>query len=749
MEMDDVRREKRGALRVASAILILTMAAACGGSDSTDAGSAGFVGDNSSVTISPTTLTVVQGKSATATLTLVRSAGAAQGATVTFVVPSLTKGLTATFNPPSLPPGVSSTILTIAAASDADIVPSEQPFFVPLVGNDTLGLSGSAPSLTLTVRNGRPGVTVQKAGSGTGTVTSTPAGITCGNACNAQFDALTQITVIAAPSAGSAFASWTGLCTGTSLTCTFTPNDFGNIVTATFTSTTPAIALAVSPSPVAVQAGASATTTVTLTRINGFADPVALAVNAPSGITVTPNPTSVTGTTSALTVSTAASLAAGNYPVTITGTGTGVTQQSATFAVQVTSPASGGATTFNYATCETNQIPVWFAFQNGTGPWTRVTPTNNAFTFTIASAGAIAVATPDGPGVHTMVLYGSAAEIASTAIANPCGGAATGTKRITGTFNAFGDDSVSVVTVVMGGAQFLKPANTSAFTITNAPKGPRDLISARATLNAPGQDRMVLRRGTNYAAGNIPTIDFGINNTTDAFTPAIGGIVIPNLGTDQGESEVSLITVNGPSESYFSYSDVPRPNVGFPFLGLPDAQLLAGDYHHVSVFTTPSGTNGTAYRFIQVIQHSPAVQSISLGPQLGAGVKVTTLGASPYLRLRAQIPTQSTYTAGATADYFQNANSLEILMSAAYAGAATTAWTLDIPDLSGAGYNTAWALANGTGVSWAVNAVSGTILPFIGGTPADAQVLGAGAQDSTATFASSSRRGTFRRPRRM
>ncbi|HEY2164498.1 MAG TPA: hypothetical protein VGH04_10930, partial [Gemmatimonadaceae bacterium] len=532
-------------------------------------------------------------------------------------------------------------------------------------------------------------------------------------------------------------------------TCTFTPNDFGNTVTATFSSTVPAIGLSVSPSPVTVQAGgAGATTTLTLSRINGFADPVNLAVTAPSGLTVSANPTSVTGTTSTLTVSAAASLPAGNYPVTITGTGAGVTQQSTTFAVQVSPAAGGGATTFNFASCETNQIPVWFAVQNGTGAWTQVTPTNNAFAFTINSAGSIACVVKDGSDMKTTVLYGSAAEIAQIAAANPCGDAPTGTKRITGSFNAF-VDSTNTLNVVVGGAQFVKPLNTGSFTLTNVPKGTRDLISTRTSLSAPGTDRMILRRNTNYANNaNIPTIDFGNTNTTDGFTPVFGGIVIPNLGTDQGESEVSLITVNGPSDPYFSFSEAPRPNLGFEFIGLPDAQLQAGDFHKVSVFVAPP-SGGAAYRFIQAIQHSVSVQTISLGPQLGAAAKVTTLGTSPYLRLRAQIPTQSTYNAGAAADYFQNSNSVSLFVTAAYAGAASTTWTLDIPDLSGAGYNTAWALVNGTGVSWDVSAVSGIALPFVGGNPVDnAQIVGAGAQDSASTFASASKRRFFGRPHR-
>jgi hypothetical protein len=93
---------------------------------------------------------------------------------------------------------------------------------------------------------------------------------------------------------------------------------------------------------------------------------------------------------------------------------------------------------------------------------------------------------------------------------------------------------------------------------------------------------------------------------------------------------------------------------------------------------------------------------------------------------------------------------VSVFLTAAYAGAVPpTAWTLDIPDLSGAGYNTAWGLSSGTGLSWNVVAVAGNALPFVGGNPVDnAQIVGAGMQDSSSTFASASRRRLFGRPHR-
>ena len=65
-------------------------------------------------------------------------------------------------------------------------------------------------------------LTVTRAGTGTGTVTSDPAGIACGATCSARFEGATTVTLTAAPSGKSIFMGWTGAgCTGTG-PCTVT-----------------------------------------------------------------------------------------------------------------------------------------------------------------------------------------------------------------------------------------------------------------------------------------------------------------------------------------------------------------------------------------------------------------------------------------------------------------------------------------------------------------------------------------------
>jgi PKD repeat protein len=75
-------------------------------------------------------------------------------------------------------------------------------------------------------------LTVSKHGTGSGTVTSSPAGISCGDSCEASFDADTLVTLTATPDASSTFSGWSGPCSGTG-SCQVTM-DQARSVTATF-----------------------------------------------------------------------------------------------------------------------------------------------------------------------------------------------------------------------------------------------------------------------------------------------------------------------------------------------------------------------------------------------------------------------------------------------------------------------------------------------------------------------------------
>jgi hypothetical protein len=74
---------------------------------------------------------------------------------------------------------------------------------------------------------------VNLAGAGSGTVTSSPPGISCGADCTETYVYNTSVTLTAAPAVGSTFAGWSGACTGTALMCVVSMTA-ARTVTATF-----------------------------------------------------------------------------------------------------------------------------------------------------------------------------------------------------------------------------------------------------------------------------------------------------------------------------------------------------------------------------------------------------------------------------------------------------------------------------------------------------------------------------------
>jgi FG-GAP-like repeat/Divergent InlB B-repeat domain/FG-GAP repeat len=105
---------------------------------------------------------------------------------------------------------------------------------------------------------------------GTGTVTSSPAGISCGATCSANFTSGTGVTLTASPLAGSTFSGWSGGgCSGTG-SCTVIMSA-AQTVTATFAAAAGSYALTVSKigtgtvtsSPAGINCGATCSASFT------------------------------------------------------------------------------------------------------------------------------------------------------------------------------------------------------------------------------------------------------------------------------------------------------------------------------------------------------------------------------------------------------------------------------------------------------------------------------------------------------
>jgi hypothetical protein len=84
--------------------------------------------------------------------------------------------------------------------------------------------SGATAATTLTVRD-PVRLSVVPAGGGTGIVTSTPAGISCGADCSETYSVRTSVNLTASPSNKSIFDGWSGCDAASGTTCSLTMND--------------------------------------------------------------------------------------------------------------------------------------------------------------------------------------------------------------------------------------------------------------------------------------------------------------------------------------------------------------------------------------------------------------------------------------------------------------------------------------------------------------------------------------------
>ncbi len=167
-------------------------------------------------------------------------------------------------------------------------------------------------------------LTVGKAGTGSGTVTSNTGGINCGSTCSASYNSGTNVTLTASAASGSTFAGWSGACSGTG-TCALTMSQ-ARSVTATFNTS----------------GGTSYTATVTKAGTgSGTVTSSTGGINCGS----TCSASYASGTSVTLTASPASGSTFAGWSGACTGTGSCVLSMTAARSATATFNTSGGGTT--------------------------------------------------------------------------------------------------------------------------------------------------------------------------------------------------------------------------------------------------------------------------------------------------------------------------------------------------------------------------------------------------------------------
>ncbi len=184
-----------------------------------------------------------------------------------------------------------------AAALLLQYAPTATPaqIWATIDANATTTAIATAPGKLLFIPSTESTLTVSKAGPGSGTVTSSPAGVSCGATCSSSFPDTTVVTLTAAASAGSEFRGWSGAgCSGSS-TCVVTVSAATG-VTATFGGAVSMTSDSFSPTSITLPGQTQVTWTATLSDTQAELPTTLAAQLCPPGATYPDGPWCVTAT---------------------------------------------------------------------------------------------------------------------------------------------------------------------------------------------------------------------------------------------------------------------------------------------------------------------------------------------------------------------------------------------------------------------------------------------------------------------
>lgn len=563
-------------------------------------------------------------------------------------------------------------------------------------GNDG-GIEVAISPASLTVARGGSGsvtVTLTREGGFSGAVTLTSTGLPTGITVSVVPAQLSGATVTATVNLTVAASTATGTYTGT-VTATAPGADQATATYQVTVTEAADFALTVTPAARTIVAGGSSAATVGISRTS-FPNAIALTLlNPPGGITGVFEPASSTTGGSGLTVNVGAGVAPGVYPLTIQGTATGPGSRTTTLTVTVPAPPAGGNVQFQF--CSPEELPAFFAFQDGAGAWQAVTGTvsgaGTAYTLNLsqsyggvllvyrfADAGAVRsrIRLPAGLGstagriaqvrqsalgdvYFTVVVYGSRTELAQDG-AETCA-ATQPTKTLTAAVagvppGSYGRMSLGGVTRIFDGA-----ASTNPLTFEGVPSGLVDLVGTR-TIPGAAPNRALVIRNLNLADGAaVPGgVDFA---GASAVVPATATATVTGGGGDALEIYVDLVTANGLGGMWADLS--PSPTSTRPWGGLGPAAMLSSDMHGLYAFASAQGSPGD-FRVVLRYVGPVADQTLALGPTIAAPTSSPVAGGA-YPRYRFQGVLPAVYDKGATIDLVG-----DDLFGNIYSFLATSAW---------------------------------------------------------------------------
>jgi len=388
-------------------------------------------------------------------------------------------------------------------------------------------------------------------------------------------------------------------------------------------------------------------------------------------------------------------------------------------------PPSPASSAVEVAYCRGAE-PLWVAFQDGDGAWTRANPiasgqyTTFHHDFT-SNRGAVARAAELPGGFRTLsILYGAPSELglASDTAFQRC--SADARRTFNGTIAGLAPNDIAVVSAGNSVLDYTSIETGSSWQLSGALAGPQEFLATRGTRvnGAVSLTKMILRRSSGLPDGAmIPAFDF---ESAEAFQPVVPTVTF--VGNDGG----AVITYTGVrtahSNSFLSALAGGGGTATSPYFAIPEDRLQTGELQSVSATTVPAGNvvRGTTVYFRTPVDRTLAFGAVPSAPEL------SVVSTTPTARLRARFAVQGDYDRYTSINFQQENTVLSLSMSGAYATLAGD-YEFVVPDLTSvSGFDPRWTLRSGTQVLWTTARVGGARGLDYYATPRDGDVVRAG-----------------------
>jgi hypothetical protein len=369
--------------------------------------------------------------------------------------------------------------------------------------------------------------------------------------------------------------------------------------------------------------------------------------------------------------------------------------------------------------------PVWVAFQDGDGAWTRARPVaNGAYTtfhgdFT-ANRGAVArAAALPGDLTSLSITYGAPAELGLVSdTAFQC--TADALRTLNGTVAGLGANDVALVAVGHSILDFTNLELGSTWQLRGALAGPQEFLATRGTRvnGVVSLTKMILRRSPELPDGaTLPAFDF---ESAEAFQPAVRTVTFAGNDGSAVTAYTGLRTAH--SNNFLTFLAGGGATATSPYYAIPGSQLEDGELQSLGATSAPVGN---VVRSAIVYFRTPVDRTLTFGAVPSAPA-LDVVSTTPTVRLRARFAGQADYDRYTSINFQQGNTVVSLSMSRAYATIAG-GYELVVPELTSVpDFDPRWALRRGTQVLWTTARVGGSFVASYDAMPREGDVTRAG-----------------------